>query len=232
MSSATGDFEVDNVLAALDSIKDKLSYEHICKFTVGQKSKYDELLKEFVKANELKGKGHHNLKGKALETLVTHLLDYSGGLFEVKENLRTHTNEIDQLFTLSEKGKVLLSNGLINTRLDTFLGECKNYGKSIDVTYTGKFCSLILTNGVKLGILFSYHGITGSGWTYGSGLLRKFYLHKEREEDRYCVIDFNIEDFQSISAGNDILSIVDAKLDALRFDTDFNKFLTKHPAEV
>ena len=133
--------------------------------------------------------------------------------------------------TLSTLGKVLCSNGVISPRLNRFLVECKNYDRSISVTYVGKFCSLLLITSTKLGILFSYHGVSGQGWNDASGLIKKFYLHKENEDDRYCVIDFSISDFEAISNGDNLLNIIDAKISALLMDTSFRNFLSTHPAE-
>ena len=158
-------------------------------------------------------------------------MSISGGIFCVDTNLRTSTNEIDQVISLTPKGKILLGNHIIDKRLKTFIGECKNYQKAVSVTYVGKFCSLLLTNHIKLGILFSYHGISGTGWNNGAGLIKKFYLHKERIEDRYCIIDLSIKEFESILEGKNLLQIIDEQLKSLQFDTDYSRYLSKHPAE-
>lgn len=89
----------------------------------------------------------------------------------------------------------------------------------------------MLTNNVKLGILFSFHGVSGTGWSNGSGLIKKFYLHKEKLEERYCVIDFSIKDFRAILTGKNLLQIIDEQLKSLQYDTDYSRFITKHPAE-
>lgn len=170
-------------------------------------------------------------KGESLEALASYLVEISGSLFTVERNLRTTTNEIDQIFILNPKGKALVSAGILDKKFEKFLGECKNYNKAIDVTYVGKFCSLLLTNQIKLGIMFSYYGVSGSGWKDASGLIKKFYLHKERLEDRYCIIDFSKKDFEAVDAGKNFLEIVTNKLQALQFDTDYKKFLSSHPAE-
>ena len=81
-------------------------------------------------------------------------------------------------------------------------------------------------------MLFSYHGISGSRWSNASGLIKKFYLHKEKDEDRYCIIDFSRDDFIAVDNGENFLQIVENKLMALRFDTDYARYLSKHPAEL
>lgn len=125
----------------------------------------------------------------------------------------------------------MLTYHLIDPKLDTFLGECKNYDKAVSVTYIGKFCSLLLTNNIKIGILFSYYGTSGTGWSNGAGLIKKFYLHKEKLEDKYCIIDFSIKEFEAILNGKNLLQIIDEQLKSLQFDTDYSRYLSKHPAE-
>ena len=179
------DKEISKALNILAAAGQSRSSQQICKLSESQKNEYKRLLDEFDRLNKITKDSPgapnnlHNLKGIALEKLVKYLLEISGGIFKVDCNLRTSTNEIDDLITLTPTGKILLGHNLINKRFDNFLGECKNYHTSVGVTYIGKFCSLLLTNNVKLGILFSYHGISGTGWSHGSGLVKKFYLHKE-----------------------------------------------------
>lgn len=103
--------------------------------------------------------------------------------------------------------------------------------KKVSVTYVGKFCSLLLTTNIKLGILFSYHGISGKNWNDASGLVKKFYLHKENENDRFCIINFSIHEFESILHGENLLNIIDKQLKALRLDTTYIQYISSHPAE-
>lgn len=229
--------DVLNALELLQKVNTDLSYDMICKTSDEQKVEYHKKLETFLKYNSMKAKDANvprnlnGLKGKSLEELATYLLKISGDLFEVKQNLRTTTNEIDQVFIPTQKAKVLIANGIIDKHYELFLGECKNYNKSVDVTYVGKFCSLLLTNQIKFGLLFSYRGISGSGWSNASGLVKKFYLHKEKDEDRYCIIAFSKDDFIAIDNGENFLQIVEDKLLSLRLDTDFREYLSKHPAE-
>ncbi len=231
------DIEISKALSILSKINSEARWEKICEISSIQLNNYNLKLKEFKRLNSLNKKidivpqNINKLKGDALEDLVYYLLEISGDLFEVERNLRTTTNEIDQVIVLKPKGKVLLNSGLLNRKLERILGECKNYNKIVDVTYVGKFCSLLLTTGITLGLLFSYHGISGSGWNYGSGLIKKFYLHKEDLEKRYCIIDFSLKEFDMISQGHNLLEIIEDKLLALQLDTDYIKLLSKHPAE-
>lgn len=227
--------DIIKALDVLSQISDKYRYEKICEMSSSQRDKYKQLLDNFKLVHERKQlmstSNWKKVKGDALEELVSHLLAVSGNLFLVERNLRTTTNEIDQLVMLTPNGKILLGGHLINSKLNCFLCECKNYDEKVGVTYVGKFCSLMLTNGVKLGILFSYHGVSGKQWSNGAGLIKKFYLHKEKIEDRYCIIDFSINEFESILKGKNLLQIIDEQLISLQLDTDYTRYLTKHPAE-
>lgn len=230
----TIDREAEKTLTVLSELASSLSYPQICKLNSEQHQEYTRLLENFKAINgasPVRSDDLHVQKGRALEELVRYLLQISGNIFEINPNLHTTTNEIDIFVTLSPLGKLLCSHGVISSRLKRFLIECKNYDKSISVTYVGKFCSLLLTNSTKLGILFSYHGVSGRGWNDASGLIKKFYLHKENEDDRYCIIDFSISDFEAISNGDNLLNIIDAKISALLMDTSFRNFLSTHPAE-
>lgn len=141
----------ETIIEILQRLNTDLSYDMICKVSDEQKSEYHKKLENFLKYNSMKAedagtpKNLNGLKGKSLEELATYLLKISGDLFVVKQNLRTTTNEIDQIFIPTQKARVLIANGIIDKRYELFLGECKNHKKSIDVTYVGKFCSLLLT---------------------------------------------------------------------------------------
>ena len=169
-------------------------------------------------------------KGNALENIASFIIK-SSNIFDVYNNIRTSTNELDQLVKTNTNGKVLLSNGIIDKRLKNFIGECKNYKDKVSVTYVGKVCSLLSTTQNKICILFSYYGVSGKNWEDASGLIRKFYLSKEKEEERFCVIDFNINDFVSIQKGNNILQIVEDKMLALQNDTNYISLLSSHESE-
>ena len=60
------------------------------------------------------------------------------------------------------------------------------------------------------------------------GLIKKFYLAKGKTDERFCIIDFNIKDFEEISKGNNFLQIIENKMLALKIDTDYSTFITEH----
>lgn len=103
------DKEISKALNVLNSISDKLRYEKICEISEAQKNIYKELLEKFKQLHDSSPtdnapKNLHNLKGEALENLVSYLLTISGNIFNVDRNLRTSTNEIDQIVILWRKG--------------------------------------------------------------------------------------------------------------------------------
>lgn len=217
--------DIDNIITMFDSIANNLKYEKICEISQEQKKEYELLLDDFIKINSSDRTTKE--KGDVLEKIANFVLKTSN-IFDIYDNIRTATNELDQLVRLNVKGKLLNSKGLIDSRLSNFIGECKNYNSKISVTYVGKICSLMSTTQNKICVLFSYHGITGNNWISSSGLIRKFYLSKERPEERYCIIDFNIKDFESIRDGNNFLQIVHDKIISLQNDTDYTKLLKPH----
>ena len=56
-------------------------------------------------------------------------------------------------------------------------------------------------------------------------------MSKENQNEKYCIIDFNISDFESIKSGNNFLKIIEDKIMALKVDTDYTTFLSGHEAE-
>lgn len=219
---------IDNVITAFKSFGTELSFEKICEYSDSEKQEYNRLLDDFKKKNSSKCSTKE--KGDSLENIASFVLK-SGNIFEVYKNVRTSTNELDQLVKTTVNGSILCSNGILDSRLSNFIGECKNYSKCVSVTYVGKVCSLLQTMNIKICILFSYKGITGSGWKYASGLVKKFYMSKENQNEKYCIIDFNISDFESIKSGNNFLKIIEDKIMALKVDTDYTTFLSSHEAE-
>ena len=77
------DKEISKALNVLNSISDKLRYEKICEISEAQKNTYKKLLEKFKQLHDISPtdnapKNLHNLKGEALENLVSYLLTISG----------------------------------------------------------------------------------------------------------------------------------------------------------
>ncbi|MRN51975.1 restriction endonuclease [Paenibacillus monticola] len=227
-------FDPDKYFEALDEKEE--AYKVLSRIKASDMEEYKRLLQNFVDVNsktvstEKVERQEFNTthKGKALEELVVFLFEKTG-LFKVYKNIRNSTNEIDQLLELSFTGKHFKE--YLPFTGDIYLSECKNYNKTIDVTWVGKFYSLLISNPTKYGFLFSYHGFTGSGWDNAVGLTKKLFLHKERTEDKVHIIDFNYRDFQLILEGYSFLEILDSKIKELLTSTDYKKYLNEiHPA--
>lgn len=224
--------EAFNTLAYLTHMNDAFSNAKLCEWSEETFQTYKKLLNVVEQSNGSRSTATTQQKGQALEQLASFVLENCGQIFQVSRNIRNTTNEIDNLMTLTKAGNCLCENGLIPKYYRNFIGECKNYEGKVGVTYIGKFCSLMLSTTCHLGIFFSYHGVTGTKWRDASGLIKKFYLHKEDLAQRYSIIDFNITDFRAIAKEQkNFLQIVEDKAQALQFDTDYLHYLSLHPAQ-
>lgn len=222
--------KVTEVFRTLNNCNIDYANGKICEFTQEQKDHYELLLNDLEREQASKTSSTKD-KGAALENLVNYLLQCSGDLFEVYNDVRTNTNEIDQIIKLKVKGRMLRSLGVLDERYDEFICECKNYKNRVGVTYVGKFCSLMNSCNIKFGVLFSYRGVTGSGWKDSSGLIKNIYMKSNVNENPTTIIDFNIEDFKSIRDGNNFLDIIETKIMKLKYDTNFETLIQPHPAE-
>lgn len=224
-------------IEALNRLDGAGRLSEIGRFSDESRTLFQELYDEFnytgsqSAKRELSSSELKRRKGQALENLASFLLEHSGGLFRIRRNIRTNSNEIDQFCEIANKGKFLLAHGYIDDRFGSFIGECKNYNVKVSVTYVGKFCSLLLTTTNRLGIIFSREGITGTGWRDGSGLVKKFYLSKENVRERFIIIDINKTDFEVISQGGSFLEILHDKMVSLRLDADYQSLISRHPVE-
>ncbi|WP_315793171.1 nuclease-related domain-containing protein [Paenibacillus sp. BIC5C1] len=209
--------------------EEKDKFREITRLDDKDRQSYSDLLAKLIDLHEgSQSDASTEVKGKALENLVAFLLEKSS-VFEVYENLRNSTNEIDQLVELNHIGKRLRE--FINLPGDIFLSECKNYNKKIGVTWVGKLYTLLADNHSKIGILFSYHGLAGSGWASSVGLTKKIFLMKEKLEEKTYIIDICKSDFEKIEQGHSLLELIESKMKALRLQTNFERFLSeKHPA--
>lgn len=217
--------DIDKLMTMLKTVGTKCSYKKICEFNDEEKVEYNRLLDIFKKTNSSDRPTKE--KGNALEDLANYTIKTSH-VFDIYENIRTSTNELDQLVKISDTQRILIGAKVIDERLENFIGECKNYQSKVPVTYVGKVCSLLSTTQNKICILFSYNGVTGKGWQDSCGLIKKFYLSKEKRNERFCIIDFNINDFEKIANGGNFLQIIEDKILALKNDTDYFYLLSEH----
>lgn len=185
----------------------------ILKFSSQHLLTYSSLLNTFIKTNKSKSASTAE-KGKTLEDLVEFIFKKSN-IFLISKNVRTSTNEIDLLIKLNKPGIDFLNEGYINIDKQ-LLCECKNYNKTISVTWTGKFYSLMKASNKNIGILFSYHGLSGKKWSSSSGLVKKINL---LSGNTCKILSFSLPDFQLLEQGYSFVHILEQKIDALDNDT-------------
>ncbi|MEK4908373.1 hypothetical protein CHH62_17065 [Niallia circulans] len=193
-------------------------------FSKDEREKYIELLDELKKTNG--SDASTTVKGKSLENIVKYVIDKST-VFETYLNVHTSSNEVDILARLNSKGYFFKQNGLLELP-DSFISECKNHHSKVGVTYVGKFYSLMTYTDNDIGILFSYHGLTGMGWNDGIGLTKKFFLSDKNTK----IIEFKLEDFEQLAKpGNSFIEIINNKIFNLKNDTSIHDFVKVHPAQ-
>ncbi|AIQ70347.1 hypothetical protein [Paenibacillus graminis] len=223
--------DIDDVEEHFNTLS-KLSDEDMLEYKVLLENLEEVNKKKVTKTKITQGDNNTLQKGKALENLVSFLWQKSG-FFEVHDNIRNSTNEIDQLVEFNFKGIMFEKFLPVNKTNSSFLvSECKNYDKKISVTWVGKLYSLTCTNSSRFGFLFSFHGMAArGGWDSAIGLTKKLFLQKERLDEKISIIDFNIEDFRMISNGANFLHLIKAKIDSLILQTSVSDLISKHPAE-
>lgn len=167
-------------------------------------------------------------RGKILEKMAGLLFFQSNVMFEKTVNCRTVTNEIDILVNWSNVALQMGLNRAYDFIGESFLCECKNYVKSVDVTYIGKFYSLMKASDVKFGIIFSKNGISGRNiWVDGKGLVRKIALR-----ERVYIIDITWQDFEKIyNKETNIMRIMNDKYTAMKNDISYSEYISKHEME-
>lgn len=165
-------------------------------------------------------------KGALLEELTALLFDNQ--IFSVLRNCHTSSNELDILVTWSEKSRSLTFNTAFPCFGDSFICECKNYNGPVNVTYVGKFCSLLRLSSAKLGIMVSWNGITGrNDWSDSQGLIKKIAL---KEGLFIIVLDKN--DLKRVCDNEtNIFSLVTDKYFALQQDINYSDCIQNHAAE-
>ena len=144
MSASSEDLNLKEVLKR-GIIDDLNAFNIFVEWTEDEKSEFTVLLNQLKSSFDGKVESKKS-KGDRLERLVSFIIDKSY-FYKIYKNVRTETNEIDEIIVFSEEGrqalhKYSLSRGLIPISTDMFLGECKNYEKALNVTYVGKFYSL------------------------------------------------------------------------------------------
>lgn len=193
-------------------------------------AKYFEELRDDV--NEYDNSGKYLLtsqqRGALLEKMAGVLFFDGNAMFNKAINCRTVTNEIDILVSWN---KIALQMGIDRAYEfmgKSFLCECKNYTGDVNVTYIGKFFSLMKVSNVKFGILFSRKGMSGKNiWVHGKGLARKIAL-----SERIYIIDITWNDFEKIyNKETNIFNLINDKCNAMKNDINYDEYVLKHEME-
>lgn len=167
-------------------------------------------------------------KGKILENISDELF-LSTNIYTSKLNIRDSSNEIDNLLTLNNLGQIeseILPDIMKENK--QIIVECKNYNRKIDVTWVGKFHSLLRNRNKKFGIIFSYYPLKGIGhWDSARGLVKKIFL-----KENIAIINISKQDIDRIINDEEsIVKIIEEKYNELVFQTDIEKHVSKHPAD-
>lgn len=161
-------------------------------------------------------------KGNYLEEFLTFIIKHIG-VFDFNINVRSSTNEIDLRAEAKGSYIPILSNYYKIYNSEVIYFECKNYSNKIDVSWIGKFFSLLNTSKRQLGIFISPNGITGTGWRDGLGLTKKIAL----KNDVY-ILSITLDDLLELN-NKSLLMIIKEKLIALEEDIKIE--FSKHDLE-
>ena len=172
-------------------------------------------------------------KGKVLEDIARYVIDKTF-FFKVCSNIKTTTNEIDQVVLFTKHGKQALhkyqlSRELIPIPDDYFLAECKNYSKALGVTWIGKFYGLLTSCNCNFGIIFTTLGVTGqeNGWKDSYGLMRAYNLIESyRNNKDFSIIEINIEDIRlMLEQRINLFDLIKSKIEGLRVGCTYEQLL-------
>lgn len=168
-------------------------------------------------------------KGQKLEELTSILFEKSvKSLFDVYRNCRTSSNEIDLLIRWTENARLSGINNAFPCFGESFLVECKNYDGPVNVTFVGKFCSLMSVTNTNFGIMVSWDGISGrTKWNDSKGLIKKIALH----ENKYIIVIDKNELKQICDRKKNLFSLLYDKYMALKVEIDYKIYIEKHEAE-
>lgn len=190
-----------------------------------------ELYNQIVEMHE-NPEGYKSVKAKTRGNLfeeLIKLLTIETNLFDLFDNITSDTNEYDVILKSSNIAKTALYNIIPEILHKPIICECKNYQQPVNVTWIGKLYMLLSMSEIKVGIIFSYEGITGSkekNWSDAWGLIRKIYL-----KDGIAIIDINKNEIVRIIDGENFCDIVEEKYIELQTMTsDIEDSKKYHPS--
>lgn len=175
---------------------------------------------------------YKNVKAKTRGTLLEELIKQmtiETKSFELFENITNDTNEYDIIIKTSDLARKYAYNALPRIIFQPIICECKNYQSTIDVTWVGKFYSLLSISNIKIGIIFSYEGVTGQAendWSDAWGLIRKIYL-----KDEIAIISISKKELDRIVGGENFCDILEEKFIELQTMTSIENEKRYHSSE-
>ncbi len=178
-------------------------------------------------------------QGDLLENLINIYFENSE-LFDIHQNLRTSTNEVDVVLTLKTSGKKARVERLIPSWIDDIIFmECKNYKNKVSVTYLGKFFSLMHSHNCKLGFFISTNGISGEkkdkiSWKDAAGFVKKTNLKYSLYDPPTILIPINIDQLKNniINHKGNFIKLIEKLKYSIDLDTnEFLNHINKHDKE-
>ncbi len=168
------------------------------------------------------------IKGDKLENITEFLFSKAfPNVFEIQRNVRTSSNEIDLLIIWKQSAINIGLNKEYSHLGNIFLCECKNYKTKINVTYIGKFISLMHSMDINFGVMVALNGITGQGWSAGEGLIKKVAL----AEKRYIIVITQKDLHDIYEKRITLFELFKKKYESLKCDIDYQDLIKNHDAE-
>lgn len=177
-------------------------------------------------------------KGAYLEEIVSFIIEHSFFL-KIYRNVHTGTNEIDEVIEVSDRGKIALQTlnlplEILGIDSNIFIGECKNYADRLNVTYVGKFYSLLVNTNTPLGIIFTPNGLTGNESEYkdAHGLVKVLHIiEKAKNNNDLYILTFTLDDFDKLLDGYTLFDLIKSKKNALKLSSNYESFLSDNRHE-
>ena len=186
----------------------------------GNHSLFCELFDEVLKSSRTT-----KAKGDKLEDLTELLFIRSfPNVFEVVRNCKTSSNEIDFVVSWTSQANNIGLNSEFSGLGNTLLCECKNYGGKVDVTYIGKFASLLSCSDTRIGVMVAWQGVTGKGWSAGNGLIKKIAL----AEKRYILVITKDDLLTIYQRKTNLFELLKVKFRSLKQDISYDSYIKEH----
>lgn len=174
---------------------------------------YDKLIEIHNYPDDFKGV-KAKTKGDILEDIIE-IITIETKIFGLYRNITNDTNEYDIIIEPSELAKQMY-NAIPEIVYQPIICECKNYQETIGVTWIGKLYMLLSLANIKVGIIFSYEGITGEDeWEASKGLVKKIFL-----KDGIAILDIGIKELEKIKNGERFYDVVQEKYNQLIYLTE------------